>query len=60
MVQIAVDAAGTHAIHERTLRLSLPKIARHPYEDGVTVNQALEKGRKQGVILPMAGQSSRS
>ena len=54
MVEFLADAVRFHAIHEKTLRLSLAEIARHPYGDGVTVNQALEAGWKQGVAHSMA------
>ena len=54
MVELVADAVRFHAIHEKTLRLSLAEIARHPYGDGVTVNQALEAGCKQAVAHSMA------
>ena len=54
MVELVADAVRFHAIHEKTLRLSLAEIAKHPYGDGVTVNQALEAGWKQGVDHSMA------
>ena len=53
-VQLAADAARSHASDEKSLRLSLADIARNSYGDGATVNQALEEGWKQGVGHAMA------
>ena len=54
MVAIAAEAARTHVFDEKTLRLTLAEIADRSYGDGVTVNQALEAGWKQGVDHSMA------
>ena len=54
MVQLTSDAARSHAFDEKTLRLSLAEIARNTFEDGNTVNQALEEGWKRGVGHAMA------
>ena len=60
MVELAADAAHSHKLDEKTLRLSLAEIARRSYGDGATVNQALAEGWKQGVIHSMTDQSLRS
>ena len=54
MVEFAAEAARTHNFDEKNLRLSLAEIARTSYEDGTTVNQALEEGWKRGVGHAMA------
>ncbi len=54
MVELVADAVRFHAIHEKTLRLTLAEIAGRSYGDGATVNEALEEGWKQGVAHSMA------
>ena len=54
MVNLAAEAAKTHQFDEKSLRLALAEIARRSYGGGVTVNQALEEGWKQGVAHFMA------
>ena len=52
MVALAAEAARTHTLDEKSLRLTLAEIAQHSY--GVTVNEALEEGWKQAVAHSMA------
>ena len=54
MVNLADEAARAHAYDEKSLRLSLAEIARRPYVNGATVNQALEEGWKRGIAHAMA------
>ena len=54
-VRLAADAAASHKFDEKSLRLSLAKIARRSYRDGSTVNQVLEEGWKHGVAHAMHG-----
>ena len=54
MVSLAADAAASHTFDEKTLRLFLAEIAKRSFEDGNTVNQALEEGWKQAVGHAMA------
>ena len=52
MVEFLADAVRFHAIHEKSLRLTLADIAKRSYGDGATVNEALEEGWKRGVVTP--------
>ena len=54
MVELAADAARSHAFDEKSLRLSMADIARNSYGDGNTVNEAIEEGWKRGVGHAMA------
>ena len=54
MVELVADAVRFHAIHEKSLRLTLADIAKRSYGDGAIVNQALEEGWKQGMAHSMA------
>ena len=54
MVTLASEAAKTHRFDEKSLRLTMAEIARRSYEDGATVNQAIEEGWKQGIAHAMA------
>ena len=54
MVELVADAVRFHAIHEKTLRLTLAEIAGRSYGNGATVNQALEEGWRQDVAHSMA------
>ena len=44
MVAISVEFARNHRFYEKTIRLSFAEIARRPYKDGATVNEALDVG----------------
>ena len=54
MVNLAVEAARTHAFDEKSLRLTLAEIAHRSFGDGATINLALEEGWKQGIDHSMA------
>ena len=54
MVQLAAQAAGPPDFDEGRLRLTLSAVAKISYGNEDTVNQALEKGWKQGVVHSMA------
>ena len=54
MVELAANAARTHAFDEKNLRISMAEIARSSYGDGATVNEALEESWKRGVAHTMA------
>ena len=54
MINLAAEAARTHNLDEKSLRLSIAEIARRSSGDGATVNQALKEGKKQGVDHAMA------
>ena len=54
MVELAADVAVPHTFDEKLLRLYLAEITKRSFEDGNTVNQALEEGWKQGVAHAMA------
>lgn len=53
-VELAAQAARTHAFDEKNLRLSLAEIAHRSHGDGATINQALEEGWKLSIAHAMA------
>ena len=52
MVNLAAEAARAHSFDEKALRLSLAEIARRPYVNGATVNQARGEGWKRASPTP--------
>ena len=54
MITLAADAIRIHTFDEKTLRIALVDIAKRPYGNSTTVNQAIEEGWKQGVAHSMA------
>ena len=48
MVESAADTASTHQLDEKTLHLTVARIAGRSYRDDTTVDQSLEENGKQG------------
>ena len=49
VVNLASEARRSHNFDEKILQLTLAEIAHRSFEDGTTVNQALEDSWKQGM-----------
>ena len=49
MTNLATEAARTHNLDEKSLRLTLAETTSRSYGAGATVIQALEEGRKRGI-----------